>query len=277
MVAFIDPDGLLHQGTRGSWPHLGDTCWWGLRKCRTKAPFVGLTAWGTGQVAQSACPLPATPGSASFPFPTKSKSILAASHRVSLTRKQWRGCPLPPSEVASPLSWASGARPPRHPGLQRAGQRLPSSPSPAPAPALNSSRSWPLWVRLLHFILKPELPVLSESPPWPDIRPTYPFGASPHIHGAPSPAALQPRGLTGCRNRHSLGERGPDGRRGGHTFPPRALALTSPSAWGKPSFLCGRSSSTDRPVWKGCRVMWEGNPQLHTEDAEATADRQVSL
>ena len=124
-----------------------------------------------------------------------------------------------------------------------------------------------LWVRLLHFILKPELPVLSESPPWPDIRPTYPFGASPHIHGAPSPAALQPRGLTGCRNRHSLGERGPDGRRGGHTFPPRALALTSPSAWGKPSFLCGRSSSTDRPVWKGCRVMWEGNPQLHTEDA----------
>lgn len=205
-------------------------------------------AWGTGQVAQSACPLPATPGSASFPFPTKSKSILAASHRVSLTRKQWRGCPLPPSEVASPLSWASGARPPRHLGLQRAGQRLPSSPSPAPAPALNSSRSWPLWVCLLHFILKPELPVLSESPPWPDIRPTYPFGASPHIHGAPSPAALQPRGLTG-----------------------------SPSAWGKPSFLCGRSSSTDRPVWKGCRVMWEGNPQLHTEDAEATADRQVLL
>ena len=220
-------------------------------------------AWGTGLVAQSACPLPATPGSASFPFPTKSKSILAASHRVSLTRKQWRGCPLPPSEVASPLSWASGARPPRHPGLQRAGQRLPSSPSPAPAPALNSSRSWPLWVRLLHFILKLELPVLSESPPWPDIRPTYPFCAS-HIHGAPLPAALQPRGLTGCRNRHSLGERGPDGRRGGHMFPPRALALTSPSARGKPPFLCGRSSPTDRPIWKGRRVMWEGNPQLHT-------------
>ena len=47
-------------------------------------------------------------------------------------------------------------------------------------------------------------------------------------------------------------------------FPPRALALTSPSARGKPSFLCGRSSPTDRPIWKGRRVMWEGNPQLHT-------------
>ena len=48
MVAFIDPDGL-HQGTRGSWPHLGDTCWWGLRKCRIKAPFVGLTAGQPGE------------------------------------------------------------------------------------------------------------------------------------------------------------------------------------------------------------------------------------
>lgn len=25
VVAFIDPDGLLHQGTRGSWPHLKGT------------------------------------------------------------------------------------------------------------------------------------------------------------------------------------------------------------------------------------------------------------
>lgn len=56
------------------------------------------------------------------------------------------------------------------------------------------------------------------------------------------------------------GSQGPDGRRGGHTVPPRALVLTSPSARGKPSLLCGRSSPADG-LLEGVRVMQEGNPQ----------------
>lgn len=53
MEAFIDPDGLLRQGSRA---RLVDTCWWGLRKCRTHGSLCRTDcrpAWGTGQVARN--------------------------------------------------------------------------------------------------------------------------------------------------------------------------------------------------------------------------------
>lgn len=74
-----------------------------------------------------------------------------------LTGKQWRGCPLPLSEVASPLEDGT----PWTPRASESRSEASLESQPNIGPLAQSSRSWPLWVCLLHFILKPELPALS--------------------------------------------------------------------------------------------------------------------
>lgn len=202
MEAFIDPDGLLRQGSRA---RLVDTCWWGLRKCRTTVPFVGLTAGQPGeQVKWPEISLsPSCNPRLYLPFPNQAQVHPGSESQGELDRKAVERLP--------PASERSGISPRRWDPLDTQGFReqvrgFPRVPAQAWPPRSKQQTLAPLGSPAAR-ILKPELPALSESPPRPDVRPTYPFGASPHVHRAPSPAALQPRGLAGCSNRHSLGER----------------------------------------------------------------------
>ena len=90
MEAFIDPDGLLRPGTIASLPHLGDTCWWGLRKCRTTVPFVGLTAGQPGEQVKwpeiSLSPS-CNPGLCLLPFPNQAQVHPGSKSQGDLDRK----------------------------------------------------------------------------------------------------------------------------------------------------------------------------------------------
>lgn len=106
MVAFIDPDGLLHQGTRGSWPHLGDTCWWGLRKCRTKAPFLGLTAGQPGEQVKRPDHPSCNPGQCLLPLPNQAQVHPGSKSQSELDRKAVER--LPPASRQSGISGQLG-------------------------------------------------------------------------------------------------------------------------------------------------------------------------
>lgn len=109
MEAFIDPDGLLRPGTVASRPHLGDTCWWGLRKCRTMVPFVGLTAGQPGEQVKwpevSLSPS-CNPGLCLLPFPNQAQVHPGSKSQGELDRKAVERLP-PASERSgiSPRRW----------------------------------------------------------------------------------------------------------------------------------------------------------------------------
>lgn len=256
MEAFIDPDGLLRQGSRA---RLVDTCWWGLRKCRTTVPFVGLTAGQPGeQVKWPEISLsPSCNPRLYLPFPNQAQVHPGSESQGELDRKAVERLP--------PASERSGISPRRWDPLDTQGFReqvrgFPRVPAQAWPPRSKQQTLAPLGSPAAR-ILKPELPALSPllgrmSGP---LTPSVPLHTSTGHHrlrlcslGA-SLAAATDTAL-------ERGSRGPDGRRGGHKVPPRALRSPRPVPGESLLFSAGEVHLQTARL-EGVRVVQEGKPQ----------------